>query len=169
MKKLILVLILGFILFCPEQTYAVYLDPLDEVRLIPSTSWFTPVISFLTIPIVYLIFLGFKNLAIVIWNGDKNKSGEESESIELTKKQAKNKMMVGFINRIFEALIFVGITIILLMMNFYYDIVYMKWYYIEDDIAAIGWFATPIWIVFQDFIILGFKKGSIWYKENSKL
>lgn len=169
MKRLIFLLFLGSILFYPQQGLAQYFDPLDKVRLIPSTSWLSYVMSFLTIPIIYLIFLALKYLIITGWNSDGKSKSEVIESTELTKNQTNNKMIVRLINRFFEALIFVVITILLLVVNFYYDIVYMKWYYIEDDIFAIGWFVTPIWIVFQDFIILGFKKSSKWYKENSKL
>ncbi len=170
MKNVIQLAALGFILFYSEQCSAQYLDPLDEVRFIPSTSWLHYVLSFLTIPIIYLIISTLKNMLIIAWNSDLECEIEEvEESKVLTKKQAKNKNIVKLLNRFFEALIFIGITILLLVFNFYYDIIYMKWYYIDDDLFGLGWVITPIWIVFQDFIIISYKKGMNWYAENSKL
>ena len=165
MKALVRVSFLGFILLNSEQSFAQYFDPLDEVRFIPSTSWLSYVMSFLTIPIIYLIFWLLKEMIVIAWNSDKNQTEEEIEPKVLEKKQSVNKVIIHYINRFFEALIFVGITIGLGYMNFYYDIIYMKWYYLEDDVCDVGWFATLIWIVFQDLI----KKGISWYKENSKL
>ena len=167
--------LLTFILICvfiyPAVCFGqeIFLDPLDKERFIPSTSWLTYVISILTIPILYLIFVALKNMIFIAWNSDKEEVDNVIENAKvLTKGQKRNKMVVRFINKFFEALIFVGITILLLFVDFYY-IIYEKWYYIDDDLFALGWFLTPIWVVFQDFIVVGFKKSRRWYKENSKL
>src|SRR5690606_2731480 len=161
-KRIYVLSVISFFLFYPLQSYGFYLSRDEDVKMIPTESWLTPILSFLTMPIIYLFFLALKNMIIKILNGDNNTNDIELK--ESTTNQVKNKMIVSFINKVFEALIFVIIILGLAYIQFF-NIIEEKVYKIHEDIAVLGGIITFVLIALQDLI----KYGIDWYKENSKL
>jgi len=119
------------------------------------------VMSFLVIPILYLLFIPTKMMIIkLLFYPEPNDA--EFEALEVSK-SSMNKMIVSFINRCLEAFVFVLILVALGFLNFYYDFLYKKVFPMDDDYTTIGFIVTIIFIITKDFLKMGFN----WYMKNS--
>lgn len=139
----------------------------DDLRLIPSTSSISYILPYLTPFVFYLLFFIFKNIIMGDWGTNDDKD-IDVEKVILTSKQIRNKYLIQFIHRFIEALVLVGLILVFGLIEFERFIDKKIFRYDIDD-TTVSWVIVFIWILFQDFIILGVKQFTSWYNDNSKL
>lgn len=119
------------------------------------------IFSFLTIPLLYLLFIPTKIIIIkLLFYPEPSDLIIEEPKVS---KSSKNRIIVSFINRCLEAFVFVLILVALGFLNFYYDFLYKKVFPMDDDYTTIGAIVTIIFIITKDFLKMGFN----WYMKNS--